>query len=164
MQTAYSQNPETGYIGQVTECESPHIETFPAAEDVYPGRLVEIVNGKIRHPQATTLGKIAGIVLRDPTRENTTAGALKPYALGEPVPVLRQGTCWAEFNGGTPVQETLANVKHASSDVSSNAQHRGKFTQSATSVTVGSEASATVIMFRDAQASTSRVKVEINIP
>ena len=154
VQNSYATTPAYGVAGQLSHSSSmqAHIETGVSAEAVYPGRVVEIntSTGKCRPPQGTafpsTTHKFYGIVLRDDTRENNSDGTVKPYAANEPFPVLRRGAVWAELSGGTPVLETAINVKHASDDTASNAQHRGKLSQSATSATAGAEITATSIV------------------
>lgn len=178
VQNSYATTPAYGVAGQLSHSSSmqAHIETGVSAESVYPGRVVEIntSTGKCRPPQGTafpaTTHKMFGIVLRDDTRENNADGTVKPYAANEPFPVLRRGAVWAELSGGTPVLETAINVKHASDDTASNAQHRGKLSQSATSATAGAEISATSIIAKapalgvaPSPASTI-VLVEINLP
>lgn len=178
VQNSYSQTPAYGVAGMLSHHSSAGsaIETGVAIEVVYPGRVVEIstTTGKCRNPQGTALPasgyKVFGIVLRDESRENNADGTVKGYAIGEPFSVLRRGVVWAELSGGTPVLETAINVKHASDDTASNAQHRGKLSQSATSATAGAEISATAIIAKQhspgvapSPASTI-VLVEINLP
>lgn len=178
VQLTYPQNPAYGVPGQLSHSSSitPHVETGVSAESVYPGRVVEIstTTGKCRPPQGTAFPasghKVYGIVLRDDTRENNADGTVKPYAANEPFPVLRRGTVWAELSGGTPVLETAINVKHASDDTASNAQHRGKLSQSATSATAGAEITATAILAKAPSVGVAPspasgiVLVEINLP
>lgn len=176
VQNSYAQTPAYGVPGMHSHSSGDRIETGVATEVVYPGRIVEIstTTGKCRPPQGTAFPasgyKVFGLVLRDETRENNADGTVKGYAVGEPFPVLRRGVAWAELSGGTPVLETVINVKHASDDTASNAQHRGKLSQSATSATAGAEITATTLIAKQhspgvAPAPTSSiVLVEINSP
>lgn len=176
VQNSYAQTPAYGVPGMHSHSSGDHVETGVATEVVYPGRIVEIntTTGKCRPPQGTAFPasgyKMFGLVLQDETRENNADGTVKGYAVGEPFPVLRRGVAWAELSGGTPVLETAINVKHASNDTASNAQHRGKLSQSATSATAGAEITATTMIAKQhspgvaPSPTSSIVLIEINLP
>jgi hypothetical protein len=178
VQNSYAQTPAYGVAGMLSHHSGVGnaIETGVSAETVYPGRIVEIstTTGKCRPPQGTAFPasghKVFGLVLRDETRENNADGTVKGYAAGEPFPVLRRGVAWAELSGGTPVLETVINVKHASDDTASNAEHRGKLSQSATSATAGAEITATALIAKQhspgvaPSPASGIVLVEINSP
>lgn len=119
-----------GYRGQRGRYESSETLNF--------GRLVELhSDGKLRHPQGTSLGKVLGGVAYNP--------ALPPggYQAGEDiVPAFRKGQVWLEYTGTAPAVEAKPNVCHASTDEEGNAQHRGKITGSDTSSSAGEEISA----------------------
>lgn len=178
VQNSYSQTPAYGVAGMLSHHSGVGnvIETGVGTEVIYPGRVVEVSTstGKMRHPQGTAFPasgyKFGGLVLRDETRENNVDGTSKGYAVGEAFPVLTRGVAWAELSGGTPVLETAINVKHASDDTASNAQHRGKLSQSATSATAGAEITATVVVAKQPapgvapSPASGIVLVEINKP
>lgn len=136
-QTSYTAAPAVAVEGQVVECEA--VTSLPAAETIPAGRFVEISSGKVRLPQAATLGKLVGVSMYSPTKEQDGTGE---YKTGDMVPVLRKGKIWVAWTGTTHAALTSRNVRHASTDGNSEAQHRGKVTDASTSASAGSEITA----------------------
>lgn len=151
VQTTYDLAPAVAVAGLLADSRYADIDGgLVAGEDIPFGRVVEFntADGKLYLPKATTLGKAIGIALYPVTGEpyTGTAGATNAYGwkAGSRVQVLRKGRVWAEANGSAPANTNMyatANVVHASTDGSGNAQHRGKVTVAATSAGVGTEVS-----------------------
>lgn len=124
------------------------IQSFCAAEQIFPGRCVELAsdNQSIQMVQATsTTLNVIGISLLESAKEGfgsqdlSTAPSGVAYQPGDMVPVLVVGAVFAEWLGTTqPVWPTAANVYHSST----LAVNRGKFTDTATSTTTGAEVAA----------------------
>lgn len=145
-QTSHPMDPDVALPGMVYGNGPQKIRRLIATEAIPFGRLVELdlsadANGeKCRLPQtATPVGKIMGVALFQETRD---AGG---YAIGDVVPVLVEGDVYVSFTGTTDSPEVVLKVRSASDDSNSEAQHRGKLTDAAASVVVGSEIYATKI-------------------
>lgn len=159
-QTSYSLDHSAAIAGQVVESRGKR-GRYECSEDLNFGRLVELSSGQLRQPQATTLGTIIGGIGYN--------ASLPPggYKSGEfQVPVQRRAQMWIEYTGTAPTAESKPNICHASSDVSSNAQHRGKVTGSATSAVAGAEVSAAPegIWVVKVDTALSLALVELNLP
>ena len=140
-QTSYTLYHSAATAGQVVERADGYRGTrgrYECSETLSFGRLVELhSDGKLRPPQATTLGKVIGGIAYNPS--------LPPggYKAGEDiVPAFRKGQMWLEYTGTAPAVEAKPNVCHASTDGASNAQHRGKLTGAAVDTDAGEEISA----------------------
>lgn len=124
------------------------------------GALVEInSSGLAQVPQQTTLTKPFGVALYSAAAD---AGG---YVDGDVVPVCRKGRVWAGTSGTAPSTLGAVNVRHASTDGNSEAQYRGDFTATATSVTVGQEKSLLpgVVCFK-ASGVSGLALIELNLP
>lgn len=140
-QTSYAQYHDAAIAGQVVEGIESRGQRgrYECSENLNFGRLVELhTDGKLREPQGTTTSmKIVGGVAYNPS--------LPPggYLAGSfMVPAFRRGQMWVPYTGTTPTVEATFNIRHASDDSNSEAQHRGKVTATATSTTAGSEIQA----------------------
>lgn len=138
-QLVYNRNLTTAVPGLMAEDDDGYVVSYPAAEDIPPGRIVVLnSDGAVELPQDTTFSKPVGISVFSPTNQMTaipSAGFV--YAAGDMVPVLRRGRCWASYQGGSPATLTQATVNHSSTV----ATHRGKLSASVTSGGVGTEIS-----------------------
>lgn len=158
-QTTYADAPTIALAGMLADSGNYDISSYPAAEDIPPGRLCEIKSdGTIELPKGTTLGNPAGV---------SCYLSMSPpggYKAGDMVPCVRKGRVWADFTGTGATDGEAVKVRHASDDSNSEAQHRGKFTDAAASVTVGQEKSAfSRAVFRQG-ISTTLAKVDVNFP
>jgi hypothetical protein len=138
-QTSYSTNRADAVAGMVSEDAGCHIDSYPAAEAIPPGRLVVLnSSGLLELPQDTELAKPVGVSVFSPmNQQGAIPAAGFEYAAGDMVPVLQRGRCYADLSGGSPAALVAANVNHSSTV----ATHRGKFSASAPAGTAGSEIS-----------------------
>jgi hypothetical protein len=137
-QTSYPLDLVPAIVGQVVE-RGTMSGRYECSEDIPFGRVVELhTDGKWRLPQGTTIGKVLAVAHYNPSYSSDG------YKAGDQVAFLRSGKVWiANDGGGAPGPATgKMNVRHASTDANSEAQHRGKLTLTATSATAGSEISA----------------------
>lgn len=163
-QTSYSNYHSASIAGQVVEGTTGRRQRgrYECSEDLNFGEFVELhTDGKLRRLQGTALGKTIGVI---PYNASLPPGG---YKAGEfMVPVMRSGQVWVPYTGTAPAVEAKPNLRHASDDTNSEAEHRGKVTATATSAVAGSEISAapegvTVIKVDTA---TSLALVELNLP
>ncbi len=154
-QTTYSLDHVAAVAGQVVSKDRT-VGKYAAAEEIPPGRLVVLnSDGALELPQDTTLAKAVGVSMYRDAKEPG------PWAVGDFVPVLRQGVIWAEFSGGTAADLAEANVKH-SSTIST---HRGKFSASSVSSGTGTEISDPgPCLFYSAEGPTGLAQVECAFP
>ena len=156
-QLTFTQDMGVAYPGQIQDISDCQIVNYIAGSDIEPGRVVEVdpVTGKINYPQATTLGRVAGVSMY------ISAALPQSWKTGDQVPVLRKGRVYATLSGGTVTHLLVANVKHSST----LAVDRGKVSASATSAVAGSEVSAlgSVIFVRPATDPTLAL-LELNLP
>jgi hypothetical protein len=146
-QLTYSVFPPVADPGTLGTNELNHIESYPAAETIQPGRAVMITSGALvqqaqgtRGDTTTNLDIFAWSVLKTAReglgQENdsaTTGGAA--YNAGDMVACLRSGCIFAEWKGTTIPTTGLFNVYQSST----LAADRGKLTDAAAATTVGSE-------------------------
>lgn len=145
-QTTYSRDLALAVPGLVSRSVDYLIVSYPAAEAIPPGREVVLnSSGLLQLPQSTTLTKPVGVSCFSPTNQQTAIPAAGfSYAIGDMVPVLREGRIYADVQGGSPAALVQANVNHSSTV----ATHRGKFSASVTTAVAGSEISqAGPVMF-----------------
>lgn len=151
VQTTYDLAPPVAAAGLLQDSRFAESDSFVAGEDIPFGRIVELntADGRVYLPKSASLGRVAGVALYPVTGEpkTGTAGPTNAYGwkAGDRVQVLRKGRVWMECLGTSPTLAqsfTTANVAHASTDGSGNAQHRGKATANATSATAGAEITA----------------------
>lgn len=148
--------------------------SFVAEEAIPFGRFVEwnATNKTVQLPKSTTLGNVVGVAAY-PDMKTPLVGQPGPtnpygYAKGEIVRVLRKGRVWVEAQGTAVADFARANIMHASTDGSGNAQHRGKATATATSATAGAEISlapTAVVAFPPPSTNPAGLAlVELNLP
>ena len=160
-QSTFDLDSAAAVAGQVYDMRDAVIISRPASAYVPFGRVVvEDSNGAVAVPGAASLVKVAGIALRSPARAQDLAGGSAGYAAGEMVPILRQGACYACFDGGTDAAYDPARVKHADTTTT----HRGKLTASAAST--ASDAQITdpgMFLFIKGLADSALCLVEVNL-
>lgn len=145
--------------------ETAIIVTVTAAEVIPFGVMVEINgSGQAVLPKSASLGTLGGVALRQTMRMGGqyAPGGSSAYQIGDELPVLRRGQCYAAVDGGgTQAQYGAANVDHSTT----TATNRGKFTASATSATTGSEIGAAPAVFYTAAANANGAAlVSISLP
>lgn len=139
MQTTYSRELAKAVPGLMSKDPGSFVVSYPAAEDIPPGRIVVLnSDDEVELPQDTTFAKPAGVSVFSPTNQQAAipAGGFV-YKAGDMVPCLRRGRVYVETQGGSPAALTQANVNHSSTV----ATHRGKVSASATSAGAGTEIS-----------------------
>ncbi len=164
-QTSYSIYHAASIAGQVQSQgdEGSKRGRYECSENLNFGRLVEKhTDGKLREPQGTTTAMtiVGGVAYN----ESLPPGG---YLAGQHmVPVFRKGQMWVEYTGTAPTPELTFNIRHASDDTNSEAQHRGKITLTATSATAGQEITAapTGMVCVKVDTATSLALVEFNLP
>lgn len=178
-QVSYSLYPTQADPGQLADLMFNHIQSFPAKETIYPGRLLAIASDglSVQQVQATasdttTPTPCVGFSVLLTAREGTGAvpaatvgGAV--FNPGDSVPVLRKGAMFAEWKGTTQATfawgGAVANVYHSSTV----ATDRGKLTDAAASSGAGTEISPLPhgVQFRQALAGSGNIAlVEVNFP
>jgi hypothetical protein len=177
-QVTYSLTPTVGTPGQLADNqEGVEIVSYPAAEFIPFGRAVVLDSSgkKVQLPQAagSTLGTMKGVAIYQAAREQAlfasavgTGGGSGGYAIGDMVPICRRGCIYVAWTGTTQTDGATPNIRHASTDANSEAQHRGKFTDASTSTTVASEIAAApggLVLGRDT-GSTAFALVDVNFP
>lgn len=182
-QTAYNQFPSFANPGQLADLTYCEIQSFPAAEVINPGRMVELASDGLSCQQVqdaavdTPPAKCLGVSLLQDSREGQGAVGITGYGvggvsyqIGDTVPVLMRGRVYAEWSGTT--QTAFSNgangsgVLHVYSS-STTATNRGKFTDVAVSAVAGSEVSYAGQGFRVRQAlpgSGNIVLLDVNLP
>jgi hypothetical protein len=131
-QTTYSTDLSAALPGMLADNGDKDIVSYPAAEDIPPGRQCVLnSDGKLELPQDTSYSKPVGVSCY------LSAAPISLYKAGDMVPCVRRGRVWAETTGSAPGELVEANVNHSST----TATHRGKFTTSAVSASAGSEIS-----------------------
>lgn len=158
-QTSYALAPGFAMTGQPVVIKD--VTHYPASEAIPFGRFVELDDGQVRLPQATTLGKIVGVAMYENTRVQAVGGGSAGYAAGEMVPILRQGQIFVDWTGTTLVDKGAPKIRHSST----TSTHRGKVTDASATDTAGSEISASpdgVLMGR--RGNSSMILVEVNLP
>lgn len=173
-QTTYTLDNKIAHVGQVADLRNAVYVSAVADGDIPFGRLVEYsAAGKVRLPQATTLGKLVGMAVYDETKEPygplETATNASGWKSGSMVRILRKGSGYVEYSGTAPTGAYVAaNVRHASDDTNTEAQYRGTVTQTTTSVTAGQEKSASpegmVAVKTNATMSPTGALMELNFP
>jgi hypothetical protein len=176
-QQAVTLFPDFAQPGQLANLTYNEIQSFPAAEAIMPGRLVELAADglsvqQVQDTGSSTLGKavLLGFSVLRTAREGAGSIGVTAYGLGgdayqvgEMVPVLMRGTIWAEWKGTTQTALGTPNVYHSSTI----ATDRGKLTDAGTSGTVGSEVSTVGSQVRVRRASPgtgSIILVDVNFP
>lgn len=182
-QTSYANFPAFAQPGQLADLTYCEIQSFPAAEVINPGRLVELASDGLSCQQVQDAGvdtppaKMLGISLLQDAREGAGAVGIQAYGvgglqyqIGDTVPVLMRGRVYAEWSGTTqPAFQNGANGSGALHVYSSSttAANRGKFTDVAVSAVAGSEVSYAGQGIRVRQALTGSgniVLLDINLP
>jgi len=173
-QTTYNQFPAFAQPGQLADLAYMEIVSYPAAEVIQPGRVLEIASDGLSVQQVQATGNQApnmmGLSVLITARESSGAFGITPYGVGGPqynigdtVPVLMRGRMYAEWKGTTQTAWGVPNVYHSSTI----ATDRGKLTDATASGTAGSEISTTGHQIRVRQAlpgSGNIVLVDINLP
>jgi len=173
-QTTYQQFPAFAEPGQLADLAYNEIHSFPAAEVINPGRVVELASDGLSCQQVQATGNQAptalGISVLLTAREGQGPVGVTPfgiqgvtYQIGDMVPVLMRGRIYAEWKGTTQTALAEPKVYHSST----TATDRGKLTDAAASGTAGSEVSLTGNQFRVRQAlpgSGNIVLVDVNLP
>jgi hypothetical protein len=174
-QVTYQQFPNFAVPGQLADLAYNEIQSFPAAEVINPGRMVEMASDglSIQQVQAATTTAIpnsVGIAVLLTAREGqgavgvTAYGVQGPtYQAGEMVPVLMRGRVYAEWKGTTQTNFSMPNVYHSGT----TATDRGKFTDASPSASSGTEVSNAGNFYRVRQAlpgTGSIVLVDVNLP
>ena len=138
-QTTYNRDYAKAVPGMMSKDAGSFVVSYPAAEDIPPGRIVVLnSDGKVELPQDTTFTKPVGVSVYSPSNMQPAVPAAGfVYKSGDMVPCLRRGRVYADQDGGSPSALTEANVKHSTTV----ATHRGKVTASATSAGAGTEIS-----------------------
>lgn len=155
-QTSYQLNPDIAVPGMLfDENLDDKVISFPAGEVIEFGRLVEVdANGLVWKVSGTGAAlvhagrQLAGVSVFDVAREQQLSTILPGgstgnagYQVGEMVPVLRKGSVYAAWDGGTgALSQTVLgpiNVNHSSTTDPNDI--KGTFTGNATSNTAGSE-------------------------
>lgn len=99
-QTSYSVDSPIALPGMLADCQFKDVETYVASEDIPAGRfvVVDTSTDKIRLPVDTDdLEEIVGVTLY----VDTLVGGSAIHKSGMPVPVIRKGKVWVDFDGGT---------------------------------------------------------------
>ena len=178
-QTAYNMFSAFATPGQLADLAYAEIVTFPAAEQIFPGRAVEIAADGLSVQQAqqtSTTFVPVGLVVLVTAREGAGAFGITPYGVGGPqynigdaVPVLLRGRMYAAWSGTTQtgfMVGTSGGTLHVfhSSTIATN---RGIFTDTATSAGAGVEVAAAGSQFRSRQAlpgSGNIILLDVNLP
>lgn len=174
-QLTYPMFPAFALAGQLADLAYNEIVTFPAAEVINPGRLLEMAADGLSVQQVQQTGATlnpVGVAILQTAREGSGAVGIQPYGvqgptynIGDPVPVLMRGRIYAAWSGTlqTPFTVTLLNVFHSSTI----ATNRGIFTDTATSAGAGVEITLVPRSVRNRQAlagSGSIVLLDLNLP
>lgn len=182
-QTTYNQFPAFAQPGQLADLAYAEIVSFPAAEVIQPGRMVEIASDNLSCQQVQDSGattppaKMLGFSLLQTAREGAGAVGITgygvggvAYAIGDTVPVLTRGRLYAEWKGTTqPAWQNGANGSgglHVYSS-STTATDRGKLTDAAVSSSSGSEVlyAGSGVRCRGALSGTGNIiLVDVNLP
>jgi hypothetical protein len=172
-QVSYSLAPVIAVPGQLADNTVNRIESFMAAEAIYPGRMLELASDGVSCQQVQATGNQApvtalGFSVLLTAREGNgavgvplTNGAV--YNIGDMVPVLRKGALYAEWSGTTQTAYGQPNVYHSSTI----ATNRGKLTDVAASGGAGTEISLTGsgIKLRAALPGGGNIAlIEVNLP
>ena len=176
-QVTYQQFPSFAVPGQLADLAYNEIQSFPAAEVINPGRMVELASDGISVQQVqdgntstTPPAGVLGVSVLQTAREGQGALGVSPYGVqgvtyqvGEMVPVLMRGRIYAEWSGTTQTAFSMPNVYN--DDVS--ATNRGKFTDVTAGTSGGGDVCNAGHQFRVRQAlpgSGSIVLVDVNLP
>jgi hypothetical protein len=172
-QQTYFMFPPLADPGQLADCAYNEIVTYIAAETINPGRAVELAADGLSIQQAQQTGSTfnpVGVAVLQTAREGQGAVGITGYGvegpayqIGEPVPVLIRGRIYGEWSGTTQTAISNPNVFHSST----TATNRGKFTDTATSTTAGSEVAAAGHPFRvfaKLPGTGSIVLLDVNLP
>lgn len=172
-QTSYPMFSAFAQPGQLADFAYNEIQSFPAAEVINPGRVVELASDGISVQQVQQTGTTMlplGVTVWESARQGAGATGVTPYGVGGPtyaigdmVPVLMRGRIYAEWSGTTQTAFAQPNIYHSST----TATNRGKFTDTATSSTAGSEVAAAPHTIRTRSALTGSgniVLVDVNLP
>jgi len=182
-QQTYNQFPAFAQPGQLADLAYAEIVSFPAAEVVQPGRVLELASDNLSCQQVQDSGattppaKMLGISLLQTARESAGAVGITGYGVGGPqynigdtVPVLMRGRVYAEWKGTT--QTAWANGVNGSGALhiyssSTVVTDRGKLTDATVSSVAGSEVvyASSGIRVRQTLSNTGNiVLVDINLP
>jgi hypothetical protein len=154
-QQTYANFPAFAQPGQLADLTYCEIASFPAAEQINPGRVVELAADNVSCQQVQDAGattppaKMLGISVLVTAREGAGAFNITPYGvagpqyqIGDTVPVLMRGRIYAEWSGTTqtPFSNGVngAGLLHLYSS-STVATNRGKLTDVAVSAGAGTE-------------------------
>lgn len=161
-QLSYSLDPSsTGYAGDHSDDGATNdVLSAAAAEEIPFGRLLELqVDGTVRLYRGT--GKVFGVSMRRDTRETGSyaIGGSATYKQYDPVPVMRRGRMWVQFeSNAASVRLAAPNVWTPSDNSLTNLAKLGTFTSRATAGTTGAEiVAAPSALFFKAMASTDVV-------
>ena len=172
-QLTYSNLPAIAAPGMISDLVIPTIKSFIAAEQIFPGRLLELATDGVSCQQVQDTGsgvpsKVLGFSVLLTAREGLGAvgvaangGAV--FNIGDVVPVLQRGALYAEWKGTTQTAYSMPNVYHSSTI----ATDRGKLTDAGTNAGAGTEVSNTgnQIKLRAALPGTGNiVLVDVNLP
>lgn len=156
-QTTFNINP-VGFLSGMYYEQFPHdVVSYPCAEAIPPGRLVELntAGTAVQLVQGGAGVKPLGVSVYKDSREPGV------FAIGEVIAILRKGRIWADYSGGTKAALSAVNVKNSTTI----ATDRGKFSETATSTTTGAEITlvpGTVLYNTDGD--TNTCLVELNLP
>jgi hypothetical protein len=173
-QQTYNQFPAFAKPGQIASLTFNEIMSFPAAEEIFPGRMVEMAADGLSVQQVQGTGNnipaSVGIALLQTAREGSGAFGITGYGVGGPsykvgdtVPVMMRGQVYAEWKGTTQTAFGMPNVYHSST----LAADRGKITDAGTSAGAGTEISNTGHQYRVRQALPGTgeiVLIDVNLP
>lgn len=155
-QTTFDLDPVAAFSGMAADKDAYRV-SYQAAEDIPFGRAVTLnSDGKVELPQDTTLTKVVGVA------EYKADAEPGGYKAGDMVRVMRRGSIYADFTGGSEASLTKPNIMHSSTTPT----NRGKFTMSGTSASSGVEISNApegVLMVKPSGIS-GLCLVELNLP
>ena len=147
-QQAYTTFPVESQPGALVDNSVRMVTSFCAAEDIYPGRLLELASDGIsvqQVQQTSSTLNIIGVSMLESAKEGfgaqnlSTSLAGVKYVAGDMVPVLMQGKIFAEWSGTTQgAFPSILNAYHSST----TATNRGKITDVSTSTGSGTEITA----------------------
>lgn len=177
-QTTYNLEPSEASPGQIADLEDYSIASYPAAEVISPGRLLQMASDNVSVKQVqntssdttTPCTKVVGVSVLKTARapsESSLSSDPQLYQIGDMVPVMKRGKIFVEWksSAGAPVGTNSGlNVYHSST----TSTDRGKFTADAAASTSGSEVSPVpnnLVLRAPARTTSGNIQLlEINLP
>lgn len=164
MQTSVSADRAQAVPGLLSDDAQNYIVgEYTSAEALTPGKAVVLnSDGKLEHPQDTTITKIVGFVCFSPSnQQEAIPGAGFTYPAGVQVPVLRRGRIFATVVSSSEPTPLDACKIHHSSTIATN---RGAVTTNAADTDAGEEVTAGAGLVFVRKATTALWLVEANYP